>query len=267
MSYTTKRPKPYPDKDILDYEWERTPSKVKDLIEKQKLQLQQKDAEIASLKVQNDWFREQLELDSPQKYRRQPPTVSVPEVILWTLIGLLLTIGATLVPVHTISPPWTWANKGINTQSLGVTCQIGAVLLTGCVGGKFAGAFSQILYLILGLIWLPLFNAGGGFDYTTQSTFGYILGFFAGAAVCGLIAYQKRASLHRLAISCLAGLITIHTAGITYLAIIHYFGIGEKDLSLSQAIVNYSVNPLFGQFVLVCAVTLIAYGLRKLSFT
>jgi hypothetical protein len=51
--------------------------------------------------------------------------------------------------------------QGIHAVSLGVSYQIGAVLLTACVGGKNAGALAQIAYVVLGLN-LPVFTNGGG---------------------------------------------------------------------------------------------------------
>ena len=69
--------------------------------------------------------------------------------------------------------------------SLGVTYQIGGVLLVGCLGGKNAGALSQIAYLVMGLTLLPVFADGGGIGYVKLSQFGYLLGFIPGAWICG----------------------------------------------------------------------------------
>ena len=194
--------------------------------------------------------------------------VAVPNQFLWSLIGLLLTIGGTFVEAHITSAPVSWHERGIQTISLGVTCQIGAVLLVGCLGGKSAAALSQIAYLLLGLVWLPIFAQGGGFGYWRELNFGYVLGFIPGAWVCGLLAFRQDAmKLESLAGSCLGGLLIIHLCGLVYLLpsqIFHWAS--TQAQSIIQPILQYSWYPLPGQLAVVCAVAVIAYGWRLIMF-
>jgi biotin transport system substrate-specific component len=191
--------------------------------------------------------------------------VAAPTQLMWALIGLILTIGGTLLEAFITSPPWGWGQHGIQAYSLGVTCQIAAVLLVGCLGGRNAAAISQVAYLILGLAWFNVFTQGGGLDYIYRPTFGYLLGFIPGAWVCGWLAFRLPGKLEHLAFSCLAGLITIHLTGIVYI-LCAYLGkwIGFESQSLATVLTNYSVTPLPGQLALVCAVTVLAALLRRL---
>ncbi len=192
--------------------------------------------------------------------------VSAPNELLWALIGLLLTIGGTFVEAFVTNPPWDWSGQGIHTISLGVTYQIGAVLLIGCLGGKNAGALSQIAYVVLGLN-LPVFTQGGGISYLKEPSFGYLLGFIGGAWVCGFLAFRLPPRVESLAFSCICGLLTIHIYGLGYLMIFHVFNlVGVKGLPLIQAIMKYSIYPIPGQLVVVCAVTVLAFALRQLMF-
>ena len=195
-------------------------------------------------------------------------TVSAPNELLWALIGLLLTIGGTFVEAFVTNPPWDWSTQGIHTISLGVTFQIGAVLLVGCLGGKNAGALSQIAYIVLGLgLNLKVFTQGGGIAYLKEPTFGYLLGFIAGAWVCGFLAFRTPPRVESLAFSCISGLLTVHVYGVVYLIIFHILNwkvIGGWPLI--QAILKYSIYPLPGQLVEVCAVTVLAFALRQLMF-
>lgn len=192
--------------------------------------------------------------------------MSAPNELLWALIGLLLTIGGTFLEAFTTNPPWAWSGDGVHTVSLGVTYQIGAVLLTGCLGGKTAGALSQIAYIVLGLN-LPVFTQGGGLSYLREPSFGYLLGFVGGAWVCGFLAFRMPPRIESLAFSCICGLLTIHLYGLGYLIVFHTFGLSiNGGLSLMQAIVKYSIYPLPGQLVVVCAVTVLAFALRQLMF-
>ncbi|MDH6061203.1 biotin transporter BioY [Chrysosporum bergii ANA360D] len=187
--------------------------------------------------------------------------------LLWSMVGLLLTMGGTFLEAYGIALPWNWGKQGIQIFSLGVTCQVGAVLLVGCLGGKNAGALSQIAYLVMGLTLLPVFADGGGLGYVKLSQFGYLLGFIPGAWICGFLAFKARPRLETLAFSCFTGLLTVHFCGITYLIISYIFQWqGREGLALMQAILKYSWLALPGQLAIVCAVTVIAYVLRHLMF-
>ena len=209
----------------------------------------------------------------PSKTQSPRTKVSAFNELLWALIGLLLTIACTFIPGFTTNPPWHWTEQGIQIQSLGVTYQIGAVLLTGCLGGKNAGALSQIAYVVLGLIWLPIFAQGGGISYIKEPTFGYILGFIPGAWLCGLLAFRARARLESLAFSSICGLLIIHLFGLVYLIGSLSFTQADSKIiniipleDLKEAIMGYSVVPLPGQLVIVCVVVVIAFVLRRLLF-
>lgn len=193
--------------------------------------------------------------------------MSAPNKLLWALIGLLLTIGGTFLEAFVTNPPWDWSGKGIHTISLGVTYQIGAVLLTGCLGGKSAGALSQIAYIVLGFLNIPVFTQGGGISYVKQPSFGYLLGFIIGAWICGFLAFRMLPRVESLAFSCICGLFTIHICGLSYLIIsntLHWVGTG--GMPLMQAIMTYTIAPLPGQLAVVCAVTVLAFALRQLMF-
>ena len=187
--------------------------------------------------------------------------------LLWSMIGLLLTIGGTFLEAHITTFPWLWSSHSVGIFSLGVTFQVGGVLLVGCLGGKNAGALSQIAYLIMGLTLLPVFSNGGGIGYVQLSQFGYLLGFIPGAWICGFLAFQARPKLESLAFSCICGLFIIHICGITYLSISHALKLQNTFLvTLSQGIMQYSWLQIPGQLAVVCAVTVIAYILRHLIF-
>ena len=158
--------------------------------------------------------------------------------------------------------PWYWAEIGIQSQSLGVTYQIGGLLLTGCLGGKNAGAMSQIAYLVLGLTFLPVFTQGGGIEYIQQPSFGYILGFIPGAWLCGWLAFRMKRTLESLAFSSICGLAMVHLWGLVYLLGLSYF----NTMELVTSMVQYSVAPLPGQFAIVCAVAVISFVLGHILF-
>lgn len=186
--------------------------------------------------------------------------------LLWAIIGLLLTISGVFIevaiPLPTLSWPLNWQEIDIHT--LGVSLQMGAVLFVGCVGGKNAAALSQIAYLVLGLSGVQVFTQGGGLGYWQEPTFGYLLGFLPGAWICGDLAFRKKRRLEMILLSCLGGLLAIHLLGIVYLTGLAVFQLSPGGWGGS--IWEYSLLPLPGQLVILCAVTLIAYLLRLVLF-
>ncbi|MDA0267177.1 MAG: biotin transporter BioY [Cyanobacteria bacterium] len=197
-----------------------------------------------------------------------------PLELLWALIGLVLTIGATWLEAFVvfIDTPWTSDAVSLQLYSLKVSFQVGAVLLTACLGGARAGAMAQIAYLTLGLfllptVGLPVFTQGGGLDYVREPSFGYLLGFIPGAWMCGRLAFQESPKLETLAYSCLWGLGIIHVCGLVYLVIASLGGWLKAGIEPFWTLVlAYTVLPLPGQLIGICAVAVMAFGTRRLLF-
>ncbi len=69
-----------------------------------------------------------------------------------------------------------------------LTLQTLFVYLAGGLLGPRDGSLSQILFLLFGLIGLPVFGMGGGPAYVMQPTFGYLLAFPLAAWTVGKLA-------------------------------------------------------------------------------
>jgi biotin transport system substrate-specific component len=199
--------------------------------------------------------------------------ISRPYILVWTIVGLCLTIGANFLPAYAISSPLQWFGAGITAYPLGFKCQVGAVLLVSCLGGRIAGVLAQTAYLLLGLIWLKIFNDGGGVEYLQKPAFGYLLAFIPGSWVCGQIAFKQfstdkniaKPQLEYLGLSCWCGLVTIHLVGIIYLIFFKLINLQQSgDFKLLDSIVNYSIYPFVSQLMLACAATSIAFVLRRI---
>jgi biotin transport system substrate-specific component len=193
--------------------------------------------------------------------------ISKPYILMWTIVGLFLTIGANFLPAYITSPPWQWWGQGMRIDPLGFKCQVGAVLLVSCLGGRTTGVLTQSIYLLLGLLWLKIFNDGGGIEYVHKPAFGYLLAFIPGAWVCGQLAFKRTPRLEYLGFSCLCGLVTIHLFGMIYLALfqlIHWHQLG--GFKLGELVMSYSIYPFPSQLMLACAATSIAYLVRRIMF-
>ena len=97
-----------------------------------------------------------------------------------------------------------------------ITLQAQIALLAGvCLGGVW-GCASVVLYVMLGLIGLPVFASGGGIAYVLQPTFGYLLGFALSAFVSGKIAHSGVLTYKRIAVALAVGLAIAYVIGIFF---------------------------------------------------
>lgn len=100
-----------------------------------------------------------------------------------------------------------------------ITGQTFAVLLSGAALGRTAGAASQGLYLLLGLVF-PFYAGGAsGWEYATGATGGFLIGFVAAAWVVGDLAERRQDRTMVTAIPAfLTGSVVIYLFGVPWLA-------------------------------------------------
>lgn len=99
-----------------------------------------------------------------------------------------------------------------------VTLQAAVACLAGLLVGPWRGGASQLVYITVGLMGFPVFAKGGGLHYVLEPSFGYILGFVAGAWVCGAVAGPEP-GFRRALLACWAGMVAIYLAGVVILYI------------------------------------------------
>lgn len=117
-----------------------------------------------------------------------------------------------------------------------VSLQTVFVLLSGLLLGRKA-IFAQLIYVLLGLMGLPVFTGGGGLGYVLTPTFGYLVGFIAAAGLIGYLREKLTAPtfLQLLTLS-LLGVLVIYTLGAGYLYVLKNFLVGTSPMSLKNAI-------------------------------
>ena len=100
-----------------------------------------------------------------------------------------------------------------------VTLQYLFTAMAGLLLGRRWGALSQAVYVLLGLVGLPIFTMGGGCGYVVQPTFGFLLGLIPAAWGGGAVA-GERLDPKRMALASLAGLAALYAVGMPYMALI-----------------------------------------------
>lgn len=122
-----------------------------------------------------------------------------------------------------------------------VTLQTLFVVLSGLILGAKLGALSQITYVILGLIGLPIFSGGtGGLTSIVSPTFGFLVSFIIAAYVIGKLT-EKNKSLSKIIYSVVLGSFVIYAIGVPYFYFIftNYLG---KSINFYTAL-KYACIP------------------------
>jgi len=108
-----------------------------------------------------------------------------------------------------------------------ITLQLAFVVYAGIFLGGRRAMMSQLLYLMIGLIGIPIFANGGGITYVFQPTFGYLIGFLLCATIVGYgVERLNRVTFTGVLAWSLLGLALVYLVGVFYLyGIVNlYFG-------------------------------------------
>ena len=89
-----------------------------------------------------------------------------------------------------------------------------SVFLAGGLLGSKGGAISQLVYVFLGAVGLPVFaNFTGGFGILTGPTGGYILGYVVGAWLTGFVIEKLGQGFYKYIIGMTAGIAACYILG------------------------------------------------------
>jgi biotin transport system substrate-specific component len=103
-----------------------------------------------------------------------------------------------------------------------VTLQTLFTMLSGALLGPYFGALAMIVYVLLGLIGLPVFAQGqSGFGALVGPAGGYLVGFIVGAVVIGLLVRsKKKPGFLWLCLAMAIGELIVYAFGVAQLAIV-----------------------------------------------
>ena len=110
------------------------------------------------------------------------------------LMSLMMACFTGIMAQIIIPLPWT---------PVPITAQTFAVLCSGLLLGKKYGCLSQILYIVLGIAFIPWFGGmTGGLDVFLGSTFGFFIGFVIASYFIGAITekYAEARSFRKMAL-------------------------------------------------------------------
>ena len=150
---------------------------------------------------------------------------STKNLVLCALFAALISIGTHIK---------------IPTPLLPLTLQTLFVVLSGLVLGKKYGAVSVCVYVIAGLIGLPVFTGSAA-----NPTFGYIIGFIPGSWISGYIAERYRPCFITWFIGAVIGIAVIYAFGIPYYYFMSKWYIGN-ELGAKTLLMSFILMPMPG---------------------
>lgn len=111
-----------------------------------------------------------------------------------------------------------------------ITFQFLIVLLIGLLFSTKQAILTVSLYILIGLLGVPVFSGGGGFEYIFRPSFGFVLGFLVCVTVTNTT-YKK--TKHPL-LAVLLGYLSLYMMGLPYL-----FMILTKLMHITQPIEQF----------------------------
>jgi biotin transport system substrate-specific component len=139
-------------------------------------------------------------------------TIPLRSLVYASMFGALTSIGAFIsIPMFPVP---------LTLQTLFTT-------LAGLLLGGPLAALSQVVYVLLGIIGLPVFAGGkAGLGVLLGPTGGYLLGFILGAYVIGTLAHGKKdAGPAWFLMSIVTGHIVIYGLGVLQLALVAHLSV------------------------------------------
>ncbi len=158
-----------------------------------------------------------------QPFALSPPTTSIVAAAVGVVGFCLLTILGAKIRVPLPGTP------------IPMTLQTAVVLFSGLALGARLGAASQVLYLLLGLIGLPVFaGSDAGWQYVFGATGGYLLAFPLVTVVVGLLTRRSAGVFGTIgAVAC--GTLLIFTLGVGWLVVLE----GQASTALGHGLTPF----------------------------
>lgn len=143
-------------------------------------------------------------------------------------------------------------------------------MLAGGVLGSRLGALSMSLYMLLGLVGIPVFTAPpfGGPAYIFQPSFGFIIGFIFLAFTAGKILEGGNTadiSYLKYLAAMIAGLSTMYIAGLTYLYLILHLYLGQNPGFIDLLVIGFLPFILFDFVKALIAVSITRTVIKRLN--
>ncbi len=141
------------------------------------------------------------------------------------------------------------------------TLQFFFTAMAGALLGPKYGALSQTVYVLLGLLGLPVFTQGGGPGYLLVPSCGFLFGLIPAAWVVGILTRTGH-SFVRVILACTAGLAALYLVGVPYMHLVLNVYLG-RHMALADTLKAGMLLFLPGDFAKIFVTALLVPPLRR----
>ncbi len=182
--------------------------------------------------------------------------------VIKIFISLQIIIISTFIPVA-ISIPFT--NLPIKTLDIPISWQIPTIVLITLIFKREVVTIAISFYLLIGLLFLPVFHNGGSLGYLLTPNFGYLLGTYPLVNIIDkLNKLNHKIKYYDLLKYGILGVCSMHIMGIIYTLIVIL--ILKQPQILLYNISKYSVSKIGYHLLMLTPITLLTKLINNYNF-
>lgn len=137
-------------------------------------------------------------------------------VLISVMAALICVLAPVAIPVGTIP----------------ITLATFVIYITAALLGPKKGTFAILLYIVIGIIGVPVFSAyRSGFGVVLGATGGYIIGYVPLAFISGLLVYYNKKRFILYPLGMIMGTIALYTVGTIWYMVLMDSGLVESLLA------------------------------------
>lgn len=147
-----------------------------------------------------------------------------------------------------------------------VSLQILFAVMAGLLLGARDGFISVFIYLLIGLLGLPVYAHGGGLWYVLKPTYGFIIGFVSAAFLSGLLKQVlKKRTLVRYLIAGELGMLTYYVWGLFYFFFMSNFLLKDAaPIGFKELMTVWFLSTVWIDAIIAGLASVIAYRLAPI---
>ncbi len=147
-----------------------------------------------------------------------------------------------------------------------VSLQILFAVMAGLLLGARDGFISVFIYLLIGLLGLPVYAHGGGLWYALKPTYGFIIGFVSAAFLAGLLKQAlKKRTLVRFLIAGEIGMLSYYVWGLFYFFLMSNFLLKDaQPIGFKELMTVWFLSTVWIDAIIAGLASVIAYRLAPI---
>jgi biotin transport system substrate-specific component len=173
-----------------------------------------------------------------------------------TLIGMFVALTAIGANITTIAP-------FLHVGGVPITLQTFFAVLAGLILGSRIGSIAMIVYMLVGLVGVPVFaDFSGGLGIILKPTFGFILSYIFAAFIIGKIV-ERKTSVSAYIVAALIGMVVNYLFGTNWMYFAFKFWAAAPAGFTYKVAWLWMVPPLPKDIILSVFAGVLAHRLEK----